>query len=92
MLILAIIVIGMGAGWVAQLVLGRGTGNWSEALFAGLVGSFVGGLFASLIAGDGVRIRPRGLIGTIVGAIVVLAIWGAVRGRTGRATSGRRGR
>jgi uncharacterized membrane protein YeaQ/YmgE (transglycosylase-associated protein family) len=92
MLILAIIVIGMAAGWVAQLALGRGTGNWSEALFAGLVGSFVGGLIASLIAGDGVRIRPSGLIGTIVGAIVVLAIWGAVRGRSGRASTGRPGR
>jgi uncharacterized membrane protein YeaQ/YmgE (transglycosylase-associated protein family) len=83
MLILAILVIGLAAGWVAQLVLGRGTGNWSEALVAGLAGSFVGGLLASLVAGDGVRIAPSGLIGTIVGAIVVLAIWGAVRGRTG---------
>jgi uncharacterized membrane protein YeaQ/YmgE (transglycosylase-associated protein family) len=85
MLILAIILIGMAAGWVAQLILGRGTGNWTEALVAGLVGSFVGGLLASLLAGDGVRIRPSGLIGTIVGAIVVLAIWGAVRGRSARA-------
>jgi uncharacterized membrane protein YeaQ/YmgE (transglycosylase-associated protein family) len=84
MLILAIIVIGMAAGWVAQLVLGRGTGNWAEALIAGLVGSFVGGLLVSLGAGDGLRIRPSGLIGTILGAIVVLGIWGAVRGRTAR--------
>jgi uncharacterized membrane protein YeaQ/YmgE (transglycosylase-associated protein family) len=89
MLILAILVLGLACGWVAQLVFGRGTGNWGEALVAGLVGSFVGGLLASLLAGDGVRIRPSGLIGTIVGAIVVLAIWGAVRGRTGSRPAGR---
>jgi uncharacterized membrane protein YeaQ/YmgE (transglycosylase-associated protein family) len=84
MLILAIIVWGMAAGWVAQLILGRdrGSGHWGEAIVAGLVGSFVGGLLASLIAGDGIRLRPSGLIGTLVGAIVVLLIWGAVRSRS----------
>jgi uncharacterized membrane protein YeaQ/YmgE (transglycosylase-associated protein family) len=80
-LILAIIVIGMAAGWVAQLILGRGTGNWGEAILAGLAGSFVGGLLFSLIAGDGFDIRASGFIGTIIGAIIVLAIWGAFRGR-----------
>jgi len=80
MLILAIIVIGLAAGWVAQLVLSRDTTNRGEALAAGLIGSFVGGLLGSLLAGDGLSIRPSGLIGTVLGAIVVLAIWGAVRG------------
>lgn len=82
MLILAIIVIGMAAGWVAQLILGRGTGNWGEALVAGLVGSLVGGLLFSLFSGDGISFRPSGIIGTIVGAIIVLAIWGGIRGRS----------
>ena len=81
MLILAILAVGMGAGWIAQLVLRRGT-NWGEALVAGVIGSFVGGLLASLIAGDGLRLHPSGIIGTIVGAIIVLAIWGAIRGRS----------
>jgi uncharacterized membrane protein YeaQ/YmgE (transglycosylase-associated protein family) len=81
LLILFIIVLGMAAGWVAQLILGRGT-NWGEALVAGLIGSFVGGLLGSLLAGDGLEIRATGLIGSIVGAVVVLAIWGAIRGRS----------
>jgi uncharacterized membrane protein YeaQ/YmgE (transglycosylase-associated protein family) len=80
MLILFIIVLGMAAGWVAQLILGRST-NWGEALVAGLIGSFVGGLLGSLLAGDGLEIRASGLIGSIAGAVLVLAIWGAVRGR-----------
>jgi uncharacterized membrane protein YeaQ/YmgE (transglycosylase-associated protein family) len=43
-------------------------------------------LAASLIAGDGLKLRPSGLIGTIIGALIVLALWGAIRGRarTGR--------
>jgi uncharacterized membrane protein YeaQ/YmgE (transglycosylase-associated protein family) len=79
-LILFFIVFGMAVGWVAQLILHRET-NWTEAFVAGVVGSFVGGLIASLIAGDGLQIRASGIIGSIIGAIVVLAIWGAVRGR-----------
>jgi uncharacterized membrane protein YeaQ/YmgE (transglycosylase-associated protein family) len=82
-LILFIIVFGMAVGWVAQLILGRET-NWAEAFVAGIVGSFVGGLIASIIAGDGIAIRASGIIGSIIGAVVVLAIWGAVRGRGGR--------
>jgi len=80
MLILAILVIGIAAGWVAELVVNRGQKvNWTEALVVGLVGSFVGGLLASLIAGDGFNIRMSGLIGSIVGAIIVLAIWRLIR-------------
>ncbi len=84
MLILGLIVFGMAVGWIAQLILGRtgrGNRNWAEALVAGLVGSFVGGLLGSLISGDGLALRPSGIIGSIVGAVLVLLVWGAVRGR-----------
>jgi uncharacterized membrane protein YeaQ/YmgE (transglycosylase-associated protein family) len=77
-LILFIVVLGMAAGWVAQLILGRST-NRGEALVAGLVGSFVGGLLVSLLAGDGLELRATGLIGSVAGAVIVLAIWGAIR-------------
>jgi uncharacterized membrane protein YeaQ/YmgE (transglycosylase-associated protein family) len=85
MLILGLIVFGMAIGWIAQLILGRaGRGrqnNWGEALVAGVVGSFVGGLLVSLIAGDGLALRPSGVLGSIAGAILVLLGWGAVRGK-----------
>lgn len=84
MLILAMIVLGLAAGWVAQLVLGKGRQiDWTMALVTGLIGSFVGGLLASLVAGDGLKLRPSGLIGSIVGAIVVLAVVRGVRGSRG---------
>ena len=35
----------------------------------------MGGLLFSLLAGDGLALRPSGLIGSIIGAIVVTAIW-----------------
>lgn len=87
MLILALIVIGIAAGWVAQLVLGRGGGqtDWTLAFVTGIIGSFVGGLLFSLIAGDGLELKMTGLIGSIIGAVIVLAIFRAVRG--GRSTA-----
>jgi uncharacterized membrane protein YeaQ/YmgE (transglycosylase-associated protein family) len=45
------------------------------ALGAGLIGSFVGGLLGSLLFGDGLELRPSGIIGSIVGAIIVTLIW-----------------
>ena len=77
MLILAIIIGGMAVGAIAQLILGRDGQrvDWTMALVAGIGGSFVGGLLGSLLAGDGLDIKPSGLIGSIVGALVITAIW-----------------
>ena len=82
MLILAILLLGLGAGWVAQLLLGRRRIDWQLALVSGLIGSFVGGLIFSLIAGDGLQLRMSGLLGSILGAVIVVAVVGAVRGRS----------
>ena len=77
MLILAILASGMIVGAIAQLVLGKSGPrfDWGMALIAGFAGSFVGGLLFSLLAGDGLDVRPSGLIGSIIGAIIVTAIW-----------------
>jgi uncharacterized membrane protein YeaQ/YmgE (transglycosylase-associated protein family) len=77
MLIVALILFGMLVGAGAQLLLGRrhGSIDWTMALVAGLVGSFVGGLLSSLLAGDGLALRPSGIIGSLVGAVIVTALW-----------------
>ena len=82
MLILGIIVFGMAVGWVANMVLGGGgrPKDWGELLMAGLVGSFVGGLLGSLIFGDGLDLRPSGIIGSLVGAVLVLVVWRGIKG------------
>lgn len=86
MLILGIILFGMVIGAGAQLLLGRSRKgiDWGMAVMAGLIGSFVGGLLSSLLAGDGLALRPSGVIGSLVGAVVVTAIWLALGRRTAK--------
>ena len=87
MLILGIILFGMLVGAAAQLLLRtRGHGiNWTVAIVAGLLGSFVGGLLSSLLSGDGLALRPSGIIGSIVGAILVTLAWSFWKGRQRKA-------
>jgi uncharacterized membrane protein YeaQ/YmgE (transglycosylase-associated protein family) len=81
MILLFILVWGMFAGWIAHLLLARNQPiNWAELLIIGLAGSFVGGLLSSLLSGDGLALRPSGIIGSILGAVILLAAWQAVRG------------
>ena len=83
MILLMIILLGIFAGWIANLLLGGGArpAEWAPLLVAGLVGSFVGGMLASLIAGDGLDLRPSGLIGSFIGALIVTAIALKVRSK-----------
>ena len=88
MLIIGILLFGMLVGAAAQLLLGSsGRGiNWTTAIVAGLVGSFVGGLLVSLLAGDGLELRPSGIIGSIAGAVLVTLAWNYWQGRQHSAT------
>jgi uncharacterized membrane protein YeaQ/YmgE (transglycosylase-associated protein family) len=84
-LIIAILCFGFAAGWVAQLLLGMGSRPDGRTLAAGLAGSFVGGLVTSLVAGDGLALRPSGVVGSIAGATLVLLAWRALdRSRSAR--------
>jgi uncharacterized membrane protein YeaQ/YmgE (transglycosylase-associated protein family) len=70
----------MFAGWIAHLLIARRRPiNWAELLVVGLAGSFVGGLLISLVSGDGLALRPSGIIGSILGAVLLLAAWQAIR-------------
>ncbi|MFZ1309632.1 MAG: GlsB/YeaQ/YmgE family stress response membrane protein, partial [Candidatus Microthrix parvicella] len=83
MLLIGIIITGMVVGAVAQFILGREGGkvDWQMALVAGIVGSFIGGFLINLINGDGVKLGPSGLIGSLVGALIVTAIWQGLNAR-----------
>jgi uncharacterized membrane protein YeaQ/YmgE (transglycosylase-associated protein family) len=75
MLILAILVLGLAAGWAANLLVGRGKrASGAQLLAVGIAGSFVGALLTSLVFGDGLAFRPSGLIGSILGATLVLLV------------------
>jgi uncharacterized membrane protein YeaQ/YmgE (transglycosylase-associated protein family) len=81
-IILAIIGFGMLIGWLAQLALGMGSKPNGQSLVAGLAGSFVGGTLASLIIDGDLDIHASGLVGSFLGAIIVLVIWRAVASRS----------
>lgn len=77
--ILAWIVIGLIAGWLANQILGGRGGSLLYNLAVGLVGAIVGGLIFGAL-----HIVPDpGFIGNLVsatiGAIIFLLIWRAIR-------------
>lgn len=67
--------VGLIAGAIAQVVVptSRRLGC-AGTVVLGMVGSVVGGLLGSLVSGDGIDVARSGWIGSVVGAIVVLAI------------------
>jgi uncharacterized membrane protein YeaQ/YmgE (transglycosylase-associated protein family) len=83
-LIIAIILVGMLAGAAALLIFRsrKRPIDWTAAIVVGLIGSFVGGVILSLLFGDGFNIRPSGLIGSVIGAIVVTGVYKLATGRT----------
>jgi uncharacterized membrane protein YeaQ/YmgE (transglycosylase-associated protein family) len=83
MLILAILVLGFLCGGLAQILFGipMREVNWPMALGAGLIGSFVGGLLISLLSGDGLALKPSGIIGSLLGAMLVTIAWTAMTTR-----------
>ena len=82
MIFIAIIIIGLVAGYLANLVVGKGRGYTQlEQFVAGLAGSVVGGTLFSLLLGEGFDLRLGGFIGATVGAILLLAVWGPIRSR-----------
>jgi uncharacterized membrane protein YeaQ/YmgE (transglycosylase-associated protein family) len=81
-IILAFVVIALVAGFIANYLVGKGRGfqNW-ELFVAGIIGSFVGGTILSLFVEGDFDISISGLIGSTIGAIVVLVVWGWLRPR-----------
>jgi uncharacterized membrane protein YeaQ/YmgE (transglycosylase-associated protein family) len=80
MIFLFILVLGLAAGWAASYLLNRQlTGG--ATLLLGIAGSLLGGGLASLIWADDFDIHLSGVIGSIVGATILLAIGGLIFGR-----------
>ena len=85
-LIISIIVVGLIAGALARLLIpGKQHMSIAMTIVLGVVGSFVGGFLGYLIfhkdAANGF-LQPSGIIGSIIGAVVVLLIWTRVGGRS----------
>jgi uncharacterized membrane protein YeaQ/YmgE (transglycosylase-associated protein family) len=82
--LIVFLVIGLIAGFIARaLVPGPDPMGWLGTMILGIVGSFVGGTLAALIFGGTLALSAAGLVGSIIGAIIVLLIWRAMGGRRG---------
>lgn len=75
------LVVGLIAGGLARALLpGPDPMSLLQTLLLGLVGSFVGGFLFNLLGpGSIFSLRRAGLLGSILGALISLAVWRAVR-------------
>jgi len=85
-LIISIVVIGLIAGALARLLVpGKQNLSLPMTIVLGVVGSFVGGFLGYLLfhkdSAQGF-FQPSGLIGSVIGAVVVLLIWLGVGARS----------
>ncbi|MCW2528342.1 MAG: GlsB/YeaQ/YmgE family stress response rane protein [Pseudonocardiales bacterium] len=78
-LIISLIIIGLIAGAVARLLVpGRQDLSIPMTILLGIIGSFVGGFLGYLIFHHDSQngfFQPSGIIGSVIGAIIVLLIW-----------------
>jgi uncharacterized membrane protein YeaQ/YmgE (transglycosylase-associated protein family) len=85
-LIVSILVIGLLAGALARLLVpGKQNISVAMTIVLGVVGSFVGGFLGYLLfhkdSTDGF-LQPSGILGSVIGAVVVLLIWLSVGQRS----------
>lgn len=75
------LIIGLIAGAIAKLIMpGRDPGGIIVTILLGIAGSFVGGLLANMLGrGDGNN--TAGLIGSIIGALILLFLYRLIAGR-----------
>ena len=78
-LIITLLVVGLIAGAIARLLVpGRDRIGVRGTILIGVIGSFVGGFLGYALfhhdASEG-ALQPSGLVGSIVGAIIVLLVY-----------------
>ena len=78
-LIITIVIVGLIAGALARLLVpGRQDMSIPLTIVLGIVGSLVGGFLGYVLfhkdSQDGF-LQPSGIVGSVIGAIIVLLIW-----------------
>ncbi len=78
------LILGLACGAIAKLIIpGRQGGGWFMTLILGIVGAMLGGWIAGAVTGTGLAEfwSWHTWLFAVIGAIVVLLIWGLVFGR-----------
>lgn len=74
------IIIGLIAGAIARWIMpGPDPMGWLGTIVLGIVGSLVGGTLLNLLTGGGLELSAAGIIGSILGALIVLYAWRRMR-------------
>ncbi len=79
-------VVGLIAGALAKLIMpGKDPGGCIMTMILGIAGSFVGGFLGRLlgVGHGGQGEMTAGIIGSVIGAIILLAIYRVIVGRRG---------
>ena len=84
--IIGLIIVGLIAGFIARaLVPGDDSMSIPKTILLGIIGSFVGGFLADLLFrsdGEDAGLGPAGILGSIIGAVIVLLVYNAVTKRS----------
>ncbi|RCK68889.1 MULTISPECIES: GlsB/YeaQ/YmgE family stress response membrane protein [Desertihabitans] len=83
--IIAYIVIGLIGGAIAKLILpGKQGGGWIATIILGIVGALLGGFLGGLLFDVSYSdvFSIQGVITSIVGALIILVIWGLISRRS----------
>lgn len=79
--IIGMIILGLVAGAIAKLIMpGRDPGGIFVTILLGIAGSLVGGFLARTLLGRGDDMTA-GLIGSIIGALILLGLYRMMVGR-----------
>jgi uncharacterized membrane protein YeaQ/YmgE (transglycosylase-associated protein family) len=80
--IIAWLVVGLIAGWLAGVVMKGGGFGLIGDIVVGLIGAFIGGLVFSLITGGGTAGFWGSIFVAFIGAVILIAIVRALPGRS----------
>jgi uncharacterized membrane protein YeaQ/YmgE (transglycosylase-associated protein family) len=82
--LLLFVLFGLVVGFLARAILpGRQSMGLIMTAILGMVGSLLGGFLGSMVSGhDVMRVHSAGLIGSLIGALIVLALASMGRRRT----------
>ena len=80
--IIAWIVVGLVAGWLAGVVMKGGGFGLIGDVIVGLIGAFVGGFVFTLITGGGTAGFWGSILVSFIGAVILIAIIRALPGRS----------
>lgn len=81
--ILVWLLVGLIAGALARLLVpGKDPMGWLGTLVLGLVGSLIGGFLGNLFFDGELDVTAAGIIGSVIGAIIALLAYRAIKGRS----------